>query len=126
MRLKKYLSKTRSMVLHQPQRNVTIPERKLENNSPTIEYLDKINFLGITVNNQLRWDSHIKFHIKFHVILVQFIKKSWLMHLFLCYCIIHCHAAAIVYYAGDRNQQILIYYRKKLFLLGLKHIENFM
>ena len=114
MRLKKYLNKTRSMVLHQPQRNVTIPERKLENNRPTIEYLDKINFLGITVNNLLRWDSHInQISYKISRDIGAIYKKSRPMHLFLCYCIIHCHVAAIVYYAGDRNQQILIYYRKR-------------
>ena len=47
------IGKTRAMVFHQPQRNVSIPNLILDNTS------DTFNFLGINLNKNMRWDSHI-------------------------------------------------------------------
>ena len=53
------IGRTRSDMLHQPQRNVTIPDIKIENSIVKLESVDDFNFLGPTLNNHLRWDPHI-------------------------------------------------------------------
>ena len=45
------------MVFHQPQRNVSIPNLILDNTS--VQIVDTFNFLGINLNKNMRWDSHI-------------------------------------------------------------------
>ena len=58
------------MVFHQPQRNVSITNLILDNTS--VQIVDIFNFLGINLNKNMRWDSHINniFRIKFPVRLV--------------------------------------------------------
>ena len=51
------IGKTRAMVFHQPQRNVSIPNLILDNTS--VQIVDTFNFLGINLNKNMRWDSHI-------------------------------------------------------------------
>ena len=45
------------MVFYQPQRNVSIPNLILDNTS--VQIVDTFNFLGISLNQNMRWDSHI-------------------------------------------------------------------
>ena len=45
------------MVFHQPQRNVSIPNLILDNT--LVQIVDTFNFLGINLNENMRWDSHI-------------------------------------------------------------------
>ena len=45
------------MVFHMPQRQIDIPNIKIENIK--IEFADKFNFLGLTIHKHLKWDSHI-------------------------------------------------------------------
>ena len=51
------IGKTRAMIFHQPQRNVSIPNLILDNTS--VQIVDTFNFLGINLNKNMRWDSHI-------------------------------------------------------------------
>ena len=45
------------MVFHMPQKQIDIPNIKIENIK--IEFADKFNFLGLTIHKHLKWDSHI-------------------------------------------------------------------
>ena len=49
------IGKTRAMVFHQPQRNVSIPNLILDNTS--VQIVDTFNFLGINLNQNMRWNS---------------------------------------------------------------------
>ena len=45
------------MVFHIPQKQVNIPNIKIENIK--IEFADDFFFLGLTIHKHLKWDSHI-------------------------------------------------------------------
>ena len=51
------IDKTKSMVFHNPQRKVTIPEIKMDGIPLTC--VDDFNLLGITLNKHMSWKSHI-------------------------------------------------------------------
>ena len=51
------VDKTKAMILHMPQKKVEKPVLLV--NGTVIEYVNNFNFLGITLNNHLNWDSHI-------------------------------------------------------------------
>lgn len=51
------ISKTKCMVFHTPQKRVQKPEISICNES--IEYVSDFNFLGIVINENLNWKSHI-------------------------------------------------------------------
>ena len=51
------INKTRAIIFRQPQRNVKIPQIKIEDIA--IECVDHFNFLGLTINKHLKWDNHI-------------------------------------------------------------------
>ena len=51
------IGKTRAMVFHQPQRNVSIPNVILDNTS--VQIVNTFNFLGINLNKNMRWDFHV-------------------------------------------------------------------
>ena len=51
------IGKTRAMIFYQPHRNVSIPNLILDNTS--VQIVDTFNFLGINLNKNMRWDSHI-------------------------------------------------------------------
>ena len=46
------------MIFYMPQKKVEKPVLLV--NGTVIEYVKNFNFLGITLNNHLNWDSHIK------------------------------------------------------------------
>ena len=50
-------NKTKAMVFHMPQKNILIPQLQLAGTN--IEFVDNFNFLGITINKHLNWNSHI-------------------------------------------------------------------
>ena len=50
-------NKTKAMIFHSQRKNVSFPTLKLQNS--IIEYVDSFNFLGITVDKDLQWKSHI-------------------------------------------------------------------
>ena len=45
------------MIFHMPQKKVEKPVLLV--NGTVIDYVNNFNFLGITLNNHLNWDSHI-------------------------------------------------------------------
>ena len=45
------------MVFHIPRKQINIPNIEIENIK--IEFTDKFIFLGLTILNHLKWDSHI-------------------------------------------------------------------
>ena len=45
------------MVFYMPQKQVNIPNIEIENIK--IEFADEFNFLGLTIQKHLKWDSHI-------------------------------------------------------------------
>ena len=45
------------MLFHQPQKRVTIPKLKI--NNTLIECVDEFNYLGLIINKQLKWNSHV-------------------------------------------------------------------
>ena len=49
--------KTKFMIFHMPQRKVTIPKLKIDNNE--IEYVEEFNFLGFVLDKKLGWQGHI-------------------------------------------------------------------
>ena len=51
------VDKTKAMIFHMPQKKVEKPVLLV--NGTVIEYVNNFNFLGITLNNHLNWDSHI-------------------------------------------------------------------
>ena len=51
------VDKTKAMIFHMPQKKVEKPVLLV--NGTVIEYVNNLNFLGITLNNHLDWDSHI-------------------------------------------------------------------
>ena len=58
------VDKTKAMIFHMPQKKLEKPVLLV--NGTVIEYVNNFNFLGITLNNHLNWDSHInKVHTKY-------------------------------------------------------------
>jgi hypothetical protein len=51
------VNKTKAMLFHTPQRKITYPKIKFENND--IEFVDCFNFLGIVFDKHLNWNMHI-------------------------------------------------------------------
>ena len=51
------IKKSKFMVFHMPQKQVNIPNIKIENIK--IEFADEFNFLGLTIHKHLKLDSHI-------------------------------------------------------------------
>ena len=51
------VDKTKAMIFNMPQKKVEKPVLLV--NGTVIEYVNNLNFLGITLNNHLNWDSHI-------------------------------------------------------------------
>ena len=51
------IKKSKFMVFHMPQKQVNIPNIEIE--KIKIEYADKNNFLGLTIQKHFKWDSHI-------------------------------------------------------------------
>lgn len=51
------ISKTKAMLFHSPQRRVSIPELYISN--AKIDFVDSFNFLGITINKNLKWNTHV-------------------------------------------------------------------
>ena len=49
--------KTKAMIFHMPQKQVTTP--KLEIDGTSIEFVNSFNYLGITVDKHLSWQDHI-------------------------------------------------------------------
>ena len=45
------------MVFRQPQRTVAIPELTIDKN--IIDVVDNFSFLGLNINNNLKWENHI-------------------------------------------------------------------
>ena len=56
-RLSLNIQKTKMMIFHQPQKKVIKPEIEIE--GTRIECVDDFNLLGITINKNLHWKSHI-------------------------------------------------------------------
>lgn len=54
-------AKTKFMVFHTPQKNITIPSLMI--NNTTIEHVKQFNFLGLIINTSLKWNSHIDYII---------------------------------------------------------------
>jgi len=52
-------NKSKAMVFHMPQRLVTYPNIHIENIQ--IEYVDTFNFLGILIDKNIKWKSHIDY-----------------------------------------------------------------
>lgn len=50
------VAKTKAMVFHTPQRNVSIPDLYIENSK--IDFVDHFNFLGIIIDKHLNWNNH--------------------------------------------------------------------
>ena len=50
-------NKTKAMVFHMPQKSILIPQLQLAGTN--IEFVDNFNFLGITINKHLNWNSHL-------------------------------------------------------------------
>ena len=55
-------TKTKAMIFHTPQRNVKYPSLKIDNTQ--VEFVQNFNFLGINLNQHLKWDPHIDLVIK--------------------------------------------------------------
>ena len=51
------ISKSKCIFFHQPQKKCTKPAIKIDGN--TIDSVDSFNFLGLIINNNLKWDHHI-------------------------------------------------------------------
>ena len=51
------VSKTKAMIFHSPQRQVSTPELYI--NNAKIDFVDNFNFLGITINKHLKWNAHL-------------------------------------------------------------------
>lgn len=51
------IAKTKAMIFHTPQRHVDNPELFMDDIK--IEFVKQFNFLGILINNNLKWTSHI-------------------------------------------------------------------
>ena len=49
--------KTKFMIFHMPQKNISVPH--LEIDGTEIEYIQNFNFLGIIIDNNLNWNSHL-------------------------------------------------------------------
>ena len=49
--------KSKFMLFHQPQKRVTIPKLKIYNT--LIECVDEFNYLGLIINKNLKWNSHV-------------------------------------------------------------------
>ena len=49
--------KTKVMIFHMPQKQVTTP--KLEIDGTSIEFVNSFNYLGITIDKYLNWQDHI-------------------------------------------------------------------
>ena len=49
--------KSKFMLFHQPQKRVTIPKLKI--NNTLIECVDEFNYLGLIMNKNLKWNSHV-------------------------------------------------------------------
>ena len=49
--------KTKAMIFHMPQKQVTFP--KLEIDGTSIEFVNSFNYLGITIDKHLSWQDHI-------------------------------------------------------------------
>ena len=53
------VKKTKYMVIHIPQRKVIYPEIKIYN--ILIERISEFSFLGIIINSNLKWHTHINY-----------------------------------------------------------------
>ena len=53
------VSKTKAMVFTTPQKNIEPPKIKID--STPIEYVDEFNFLGIIIDKNVTWKSHIRY-----------------------------------------------------------------
>ena len=53
------VKKTKSMAFHMPRKKIIQPDIGLQINGSNIEFADNFVFLGITINNELNWNSHI-------------------------------------------------------------------
>ena len=51
------IQKTKAMVFHTPQRKVRVPKLRIEDHD--IEIVEEFNFLGIILDKNLNWKSHI-------------------------------------------------------------------
>ena len=51
------IKRSKFMVFHMPQKQVNIPNIKIENIK--IEFADEFNFLRLTIHKHFKWDSHI-------------------------------------------------------------------
>ena len=52
------VKKTKAMAFHMPQKKIIQPNIQI--NGSNIEFVENFVFLGITINNKLNWNSHIK------------------------------------------------------------------
>ena len=55
--------KTKAMIFHMPQKQVTTP--KLEIDGTSIEFVNSFNYLGITIDKHLSWQDQIVLQIKY-------------------------------------------------------------
>ena len=51
------VNKSKCIVFRQPQRTVAIPELTIDEN--IIKAVDNFSFLGLNINNNLKWENHI-------------------------------------------------------------------
>ena len=49
--------KTKAMIFHMPQKQVTTPKLKIDGTS--VEFVNSFNYLGITIDKHLNWQDHI-------------------------------------------------------------------
>ena len=109
------LAKTKAMLFHTPQRQVLYPELKID--GLNIEFVTKFNFLGLIVNENLKWNCHVEAISKkisraigVMARLKNFIPKSAMLHIYNALILSHLSYGLIVW---NHESEILIGLQKK-------------